>query len=220
MPCRRWKLVDVRLSKPGNVDVESLIWTHRWKDTTALPEVTQWQDSEIKEIILSDGLLVNGVRVRVRRFKRLDGDQNERSWFDYDKNEVRTVTIEDYALVDVAAVKTSYERYLSDVHSEMFARDEGYHSKAQLDIFKELLGPRDGLLWKTYQHARYRRDDPVVSLVERDLLTKVLDLWVAVRLTTRSFGISGKETLGIRKIDNKVLLPPVMGTYSPLPACF
>ncbi|CAN8099776.1 unnamed protein product [Discula destructiva] len=215
MPCRRWKLTDVRLSKPGNVDVESLRWTHRWKDTTAMPDITQWQDSETKDIILNDGLIATGVRVKVRRFKRLTGDLTERTWYEEVEGKMRErkVRTQDYALVDVAAVKVAYEKHLSHVHLLMLTKDEGFHSRAQMEKFKELLGPRDGLLWKTYQHARQRRDDELVSLVERDLLSKVLDLWVAVRLTTRSFEISGKETLGIEKANSKsgVVLPPVMG---------
>lgn len=215
MPCRRWKITEVVLSKPGNVDVESLQWTHRWKETTAMPEITQWQDSEVKWITLDDGLLAKGVRVKVRRFKWLKGDLTERSWVDEDtKREVKIET-EDYALVEVATVKAAYEKYLSDVHSHMLG---GAHSKVQLDKFKDLLRSKDGLLWKTYQQARHRRDDPLVTILERELLTKVLDLWVAVRLTTRSFTISGDETLGIpRNKNNKTPIPPVMGSCSLLP---
>lgn len=215
--------MDVRLSKPGNVEVEDLVWTHRWKDTTAMPEITQWQDSETRSIILSDGLLGEGVQVRVRRFKRLDGDRTKRSWWDEKLGKERHVEIKDYALVDMATVKVDYEKYLSKVHSEMFARGEGRHSATQREIFEELLGPKDGLLWKSYQQAQHRRDDEEVSVLERDLLTKVLDLWVAVRLTTRSFEITGKETLGISQVRNKqgvlqTLLPPVMGENFPTPS--
>ncbi|KAJ4394530.1 hypothetical protein N0V93_003749 [Gnomoniopsis smithogilvyi] len=192
MPCRRWKLIDVRLSKPGNV--EGYDWTHRWKDSTAMPEITQWEDCETRSIFLCDGFISPGVSVKVRRFKAIKGDKLERVW--YEGAQRREVKTGPWALVDVAAAKTTYDKYLSD---------------AQPHIFKKLLGPREKLLWRTYECARLRRDHPATSLNERNLLAKTLDLWVAIRLTTTPFEIKGEETLGIRPADGKILLPPVMG---------
>lgn len=208
----------MKLSKPGNVELESLRWTHRWKDTTAMPEITQWQDSssEKRVVILVDGLLDSGVRVEVRRFKPLDVDRMERTW--YEGGRKREIKTSNYALVNVAAVKAAYEKHLTEVHSQMLTMDDKkyqYQPPAQRDAFKKLLGERDELVWKTYRHARARRDFHKISDEERDLLTKVLDLWVAVRLTTRSFWIVGKEDLGIPKdSEGRSLLPPVMGSCS------
>lgn len=192
MPCRRWKLVDVRLSKPGNV--EGYDWTHRWNDSTAMPEITQWEDSETRLIYLSDGYISPGVRVRVRRFKAIKGDKLTRVWWEGSTR--HEVEIGPWALVDVAAAKTTYDKYLSD---------------AQAQMFKKLLGPREKLLWKTYECARSRRDHHATDPSEQSLLAKTLDLWVAIRLTTTPFEIKGKETLGIRPASGKILLPPVMG---------
>lgn len=198
MPCRRWKLVDVRLSKPGNV--EGYDWTHRWKDSTAMPEISQWEDSETRSIFLCDGFISPGVSVKVRRFKAIKGDKLERVW--YEGSQRREVQTGPWALVDVAAAKTTYDKYLSD---------------AQPHIFKKLLGPEEKLLWRTYECARLRRDHYATPLKERDLLAKTLDLWVAIRLTTTPFEIKGEETLGIRPADGKILLPPVMGGSSSFP---
>lgn len=219
----RWKLVDVKLSKPGNVELESLRWTQRWKDTTAMPEITQWEDSssDKRVVILVDGLLDSGVRVEVRRFKPLDDvDRLERTW--YENGQKKGIKTSNYALVNVAAVKAAYEKHLTDVHSQMLTMDDKKFqqqtSETQRASFQELLGDREDLVWKTYRHARARRDDQRTDVEERDLLTKVLDLWVAVRLTTRSFWITGKEDLGIPKTKRgKILLPPVMGQYLPFP---
>lgn len=215
MPCKRWKLVDVKLSKPGNVELESLRWTNRWKDTTAMPEITQWKDSsaEKRVVVLVDGLLESGVRVEVREFKPLEVDQVKRTWYEGGKKqEIRT---SNYALANVPAVKAVYEKHLTDVHSQMLTTDDKKYQcqpQAQRATFQGLLGDREELIWKTYRHARARRDDEGVEVEERDLLTKVLDLWVAVRLTTRSFWITGKEDLGIPKDNSgRILLPPVMG---------
>lgn len=194
MPCRRWKLVDVRLSKPGNV--EGYDWTHRWKDSTAMPEITQWEDTETRSIYLCDGYISPGVSVKVRRFKAIKGDKLERVW--YEGAQRRQVKTGPWALVDVATAKTTYEKYLSE---------------AQPQIFKKLLGPKEKLLWRTYECARLRRDHPDTTAREANLLAKTLDLWVAIRLTTTPFEIKGKETLGIKPADGKILLPPVMGKF-------
>lgn len=159
-----------------------------------MPEITQWEDMETRLIYLCDGFISPGVSVKVRKFKAIKGDKLERVW--YEGAQRREVKTGPWALVDVAAAKMTYERYLSE---------------AQPQIFKKLLGPKEKLLWKTYECARLRRDHPKTTERESNLLAKTLDLWVAVRLTTTPFEIKGKETLGIKPADGKVLLPPVMG---------
>lgn len=201
MPCRRWKLTEVKLSKPGNVaGYPDLEWTHRWKDSSTLPEITQWQNDDEREICLSDGLSTAGIRVRVRRFRVLKGDKMVRTWFNPRKGREEHIEMENFALVDVARAKAQYEEYLS---------------KGQLEIFKALCGPKEKLLWRTYLLAWERKGNEEVALKERELLGRTLKLWVAVRLTTRSFEIIGKETLGIKPDPRgKILLPPVMGMSS------
>lgn len=76
---------------------------------------------------------------------------------------------------------------------------------------KALLGPTQKLLWKTYQFAILRSQNPAVTDEERELIKRTLDLWAAVRLTTKSFEIIGEETLGIPKVNGPVPIPPVMG---------
>ncbi|KAF3768913.1 hypothetical protein M406DRAFT_237711, partial [Cryphonectria parasitica EP155] len=193
IPCRRWKLVDVKLSKSGNAE-----WTYRWKNSTSLPEISKWQDTNDRVIHLDDGF-TKTIRVRVRRFKVMEGDQKTRKFFNYDTGRTDEIDMKPFALVDVADAKLQYERYLTE---------------SQEHIFKTLLGDKQKLLWRTYHMAQKRRDDPATPLRERDLLVKTLRLWVAVRLTTRSFHIAGegKDLLG-QKPDSKgrILLHPVFG---------
>ncbi|PSS03641.1 hypothetical protein BD289DRAFT_449413 [Coniella lustricola] len=195
LPCRRWKLVDVRLSKSGNLE-----WTYRWKDSSSLPEISKWQDCADREVNLNDGF-TELIRVKVRQFRLMDGDQKTRKAFNYNTGKTDEIEMKPFALVDVADTKLQYERYLTE---------------SQDQIFKRLLGDREKLLWKTYRMAQKRRDAPgsQVTEQERDLLSMTLRLWVAVRLTTRSFEIAGdgKTALGQRP-DSKgrILLHPVCG---------
>lgn len=190
----------MKLSKPGNVEDPDLQWTHRWKDSTTLPEITQWQAViDERTIILCDGLNPEGITVKVRRFQELPGDKKFRTWWQSGERIERKT--QNFALVDVAATKARYEGYLDDVQK-------------QREIFKELFGPQEKLLWRTYDLA-WQRQRSAVDVGERDLLGRTLKLWVAIRLTTRSFEIIGDETLGIDPGPNdKILLPPVMGEFS------
>lgn len=187
----------MKLSKPGNVEDPDLQWTHRWKDSNTLPEITQWDSNlDEKKIFLSDGL-GGGIQVKVRRFKVLEGDKVFRTWYHPATGERVTRKTENFALVDVAGTKARYQEYLNS---------------GQQQIFKQLLGPTEKLLWQTYDLAWRRKESSAVEPDERDLLNKTLQLWVSIRLTTRSFEIVGKETLGIEPGPNgKILLPPVMG---------
>lgn len=197
MPCKRWKLTDIKLSKPGQVDEPDLKWTHRWQDSATLPEITQWASAEVRNILLTDGY-GKAITVKVRRFKELPSDKRER-FIRHDDGTEETIPTEPFGLVDVEAVKSEYERYLRS---------------GRVHICKALCGPREKLLWKTYQLAWERRDSlpKTTSSDEIDLLSRTLELWVAVRLTTKSFEITGGETLGIPPDrTGKVVLPPVMG---------
>ena len=62
------------------------------------------------------------------------------------------------------------------------------------------------------------------SLEERELLQMVLQLWVAIRMTTRSLRITGTETLGMSTglmdvssgMHGKIPIPPVLGAQMQL----
>lgn len=205
--CKRWKIIDVKLSKPGQVEgYPQLAWTHRWKDSSSLPEITQWESSEERLIRVSDGFWKQGIPVKVRRFKWMQGDKTKRTWYNRSVGGQDCKEIPLWAVVDVADLKRKYERYTSDPES-------------QERIFKDLLRSSShfsddssgALLLKTYSLAQKRRDDPLVPIFERDLLRKTMQLWVSIRLTTKSFDIVGDEKLGIPDIEGKTPLPPVMG---------
>ncbi|ROW11141.1 hypothetical protein VMCG_01172 [Cytospora schulzeri] len=191
LPCRRWKITEVKLFKPGQV--KGYEWTRRWKDGTAGPDIGQWASLEVKIIRLTEGY-GDGVELRVRRFVPQPGDKLERTWVENGKMQRRW--IEPYALIDLDGAKASYETYLRSGLTQMC---------------KALLGPTQKLLWRTYEFAILRAQKPETTPEEKELIWKTLDLWAAVRLTTKSFEIIGEETLGIPSINGPVPIPPVMG---------
>ncbi|KAL1872124.1 hypothetical protein Daus18300_004493 [Diaporthe australafricana] len=191
LPCKRWKITEVKLFKPGQV--KGFEWTRRWKDTTMAPDICQWDSPDVKIIRLTEGY-GEGVQLRVRRFVKQNGDRLHRTWFE--NGEEQRWYIEPYALVDLDGARAQYDGYLKSGLNGML---------------KALLGPKEKLLWKTYEHAIRRLKRPETPHDEKDLISRTLDLWAAVRLTTKSFQIVGQETLGIRPLKGNVPIPPVMG---------
>jgi hypothetical protein len=198
--CLRWKITDVRLFKPGQVKGHE--WTSRWQDTV-VDDIGNWVSAETKTIRVTEGYTGKAVELRVREFLPQLGDKLDRSWVSNGTR--KSVTIPPYAIVDLEAAKTAFGGYIK----------EGF-----IECCKQLLGPREKLLWRTYAVAMGLVGSPSTPPNERELLIKTFDLWMSIRLTTKSFEIVGDETLGmprdlINDSDNplhgKIPLPPVMG---------
>ncbi|ROT40074.1 hypothetical protein SODALDRAFT_273925 [Sodiomyces alkalinus F11] len=203
IPCLRVKLTDVRLFKPGQV--HGYEWTQRWKDSI-VDNIANWASPEEKWIKLSEGLTPTSVELRVRKFIPQDGDRLERSWV---HQGVRcSVPIPPYAIIDLGEAQEAYSEYIRSAVGSMF-----------VSVIDSVIGTERNLLWRTYHLAWMLSRHPNAEKDERELLRKALELWMAIRLTTRSTVIVGEETLGMdRNImdktspqHGKIPLPPVMG---------
>ncbi|KNA94500.1 hypothetical protein FOXG_00523 [Fusarium oxysporum f. sp. lycopersici 4287] len=92
------------------------------------------------------------------------------------------------------------------------------------DAFTKLLGPPEGLLFRTYLRAWKIFKDPSTMPECVELIHHTLLLWMSIRLTTRSSFIVGEETLGMKQniLDEtnpnhgKIPLPPVLGAQMDL----
>lgn len=199
--CLRWKIIDVRLFKPGPVKEQA--WTNRWKDGV-MDEIGTWDSAELKSIQVTEGYTGKSVKLQVRQFRPVPGDSLERTWIDANKVK-RRVPIPPFAIVNLDDARAAFDRYI----------------KVGLqDCCNRLLGPRDELLWQTYSLAIRTASDPATDSSERALLVATLDLWMSVRLTTKSFEIVGDETLGMSRdtindpgnpLHGKIPIPPVLG---------
>ncbi|KAM0260419.1 hypothetical protein ACHAQJ_002821 [Trichoderma viride] len=199
LPCLRYKITDMTLYKPGQVP--GYEWTQRWTKTTSDP-IQLWASSEVRLVYISVCFSTVYLPLEVRRFVPQEGDKLERTW-DY-KGTKKSALIPPYALIDLEAGKSAYTSYIRD---------------SMTDIFKNMLGDADALLYKTYLQAWHIWKDPATPTETFDLLNWTLRLWVAVRLSTTSAFIVGTDTLGMPAdiLDKtnpdrgKIPLPPVMG---------
>jgi len=195
----------VKLFKPGQV--KGFEWTNRWKDSV-VDDIGSWDSFESRTIRVTEGYTGHSVRLEVRRFRPQKGDKLARSWITSDGKRKRVeIEIPPFAIVDMDAAKDAFDKYIKENMSE---------------CCKRLLGPREKLLWKTYAMAIRTIGDASTNNAERNLLVSTLDLWMSVRLTTKSFEIIGEDTLDMPKdiitskdrsspLAGKIPLPPVMG---------
>ncbi|UKZ55082.1 hypothetical protein TrVGV298_008899 [Trichoderma virens] len=204
LPCLRYKITDMILYKPGAVP--GYEWTQRWNKNNSEP-IQLWASREVKVIHISVYFSNSFLPLHVRKFVPQDGDKLERTW-DYQGTK-KSVAIPPYALVDLEAGKSAYTRYIRD---------------SMTDIFRNMLGDTDSLLYKTYLQAWHMWKDPNTPVESFELLNWTLRLWIAVRLSTTSAFIAGKEKLGMSNniLDQtspnpgKIPLPPVLGAQMDL----
>ncbi|KAL1913086.1 hypothetical protein Sste5344_001174 [Sporothrix stenoceras] len=181
-------------------------WTLRWKENTVLDDVGHWASSEVRIVRISEGYTHEFVELRVRKFVPQDGDSLERSWV-APNGETRSVQIPPYAVIEPEAIAPQYSAYIK---------------RGLVTCCKNVLADKkDTILWPTYWVALNLTRESSHNLSEKELklLTKTLDLWMTVRLTTRSFEIVGNETLDMppnildetSPSHGKIPIPPVMG---------
>lgn len=201
LSCLRLKITDVKLFKPGQVKGQE--WTNRWKDSV-MDDIGNWESSQVRTIRVTEGYTGKSVRLQVRQFRPQEGDKVKRSWVAKNgtKHEVR---IPAFAIVNLDDAKAEFDQYIKI---------------GLVDCCHHLLGSRDKLLWQTYSLAIKTAQDPLTPATEKSLLISTLDLWMSVRLTTKSFEIVGDETLDMPRdiindednpLHGKIPLPPVMG---------
>lgn len=199
LPCLRWKITDVRLSKPGQV--QGYEWTTRWKDSIVVDDIGVWASSEIRTIQVTEGYTSRYVKLEVRQFVPQKGDKTARTWFEGGVK--KSAEIPPYAIVDLEKAKDAYDDYIR---------------RGLEECCMKILDREEQLLWSTYALALNLVEAPTTHPEEKALLRSTLDLWMSIRLTTKSFAIVGKDKLGM-SLDaasplrplKSIPLPPVMG---------
>jgi hypothetical protein len=199
LPCMRYKLTEVRLFREGSLAV-GREWSHRWSNNK-MNNITAWASTEMKKIHVTQDYGPNAIVFEVREFVPMEGDMLQRQWSD--NGVIKSITMPNYAIVDMAAALQAYKEFIVNEGPQFFRSTIDYN---------------DRLLWDTYTMAlRFSKNSPLVD--EREVLQMVLQLWVTVRMCTRSAHITGRETLGMvpdtgdmsYPMKGKIPIPPVLG---------
>ncbi|CCF37897.1 hypothetical protein CH063_09122 [Colletotrichum higginsianum] len=150
------------------------------------------------------------VQLHVREFIPQPGDKLDRTWVA--KGVKKSVAIPTYAITNLDEAQAAYEDYIK-------RGVVGCFKSVIESVMGVRMGVRDQLIYTTYLKAWELSQDTNTPPDERDLLLQTLELWMAVRLTTKSIEIVGDETLGMSRdiLDSSspqhgcIPLPPVMG---------
>lgn len=199
MPCLRYKISEVKLFKPGQVKGHE--WTKRWAEGIA-DDISQWASTELRVVCVTEGYTKQPVQLSVRQFIPQSGDALERSW--YYNGTKRSVSIPPFAIVDIEDAKKTYLRHIR---------------QGVRECCRCIVSGKEKLIQWTYALALKLMENESTSLKERELLRKTLELWMAVRMSTKSTYIVGEETLDMSfdimdetsPLRGHIPLPPVMG---------
>ncbi len=153
MGCVRWKIMDVKLFKPGQVKGHE--WTNRWRDSV-VDEIGNWETPELKSILVTEGYTGQSVQLTVRRFKPQDGDKLSRSWVSADGTN-KSVNIPPYAIVNLEAAKVAFNQYIKH---------------GLVECCNTLVDRKDPILWKTYSLALRCLRHPDTPPAEQKLPSK------------------------------------------------
>jgi len=204
LPCIRLKIPDVELL--DHAICPRPTWTRRWKEmkVTDIP-TKHWASQELRTITITQDVGGGSYQLKVRQFKPMPelGDQLERKWVTNGKP--KSYKCAPYAIADMREAGQVLSNYADQTLQTAIA----YY-----------IDKTDALLCSTYWTA-YRYSINAESEEERELLRKVLRLWCASRMESRSDRIAGHETLGMTPHlcdpdcgpecpnTQKILTPPV-----------
>ncbi|OBR15891.1 Tetratricopeptide repeat domain containing protein [Colletotrichum higginsianum IMI 349063] len=208
-PCVRRKITECNFFKRGQAP--GYEWTRRWGNGI-VDNINNWASSEVKTIRLWEGYTPVDmcVQLHVREFIPQPGDKLDRTWVA--KGVKKSVAIPTYAITNLDEAQAAYEDYIK-------RGVVGCFKSVIESVMGVRMGVRDQLIYTTYLKAWELSQDTNTPPDERDLLLQTLELWMAVRLTTKSIEIVGDETLGMSRdiLDSSspqhgcIPLPPVMG---------
>ncbi|KAF2183196.1 hypothetical protein K469DRAFT_584113 [Zopfia rhizophila CBS 207.26] len=196
LPCLRYKIADSELLDHAVCPRPS--WTKRWKKMEVV-DIRDWASKDIKTITITQDVGGTSYKLKVRRFKPIEGDSLERKW--------KTDGVEQsfkcapYGIADMKEAGRTL--------AEFAERTLGTAISFYID-------ETDVLLRSTYSMA-YRYSRFAEREEERLLLRSALRLWCASRMESHSDRICGNETLGMEPQDygprcantGIILTPPV-----------
>ncbi|UKZ58255.1 hypothetical protein TrVGV298_012122 [Trichoderma virens] len=189
MPCYRGKITDAILFRKGGLEL-----TKRWKDAEMKDVGDRVNPKEVRTISITLGICKEAIEVKVVAFKPQEGDVTARFWMDGEQGVKKKKELATYCLSSIYDTAADFEGYIK--------------RNALQVMWNERAGGNDGpkgILEETYAHVlgRFqdlRRKPELVGKEERELnvLGNLVILWFAMRHSTGSSWIQGKETLGMK----------------------
>ncbi|KAL7957910.1 hypothetical protein V8C34DRAFT_305291 [Trichoderma compactum] len=189
MPCYRGKITDAVLFRNGGLEL-----TKRWKGTEMKDVGDRPNPNDVRTVFFTLGICKEEVQIEVVAFKPQPGDVTARFWMDGEQGVRKKKDLAHYCLADIQKTASYFEEYVKR-NSVNVAWNERAGGGDQ---------PGD-ILEATYSYAirRFqllRRKPALPGKEERELnlLGNLFILWFAMRHSTGSSWIQGKEMLGMK----------------------
>ncbi|PKS11056.1 hypothetical protein jhhlp_002817 [Lomentospora prolificans] len=204
LPCLRWKIMDIVLSRIDAGPLGSLRLTERWQGFT-LRDVSEWVGEDTRTINITLGICSIPLVLQVRKFKPRTGDVTYRCW--RDGNNEKRVELAPYALASIKGTTQSLKEYLNA--NALKTLEAGCRDQNNDQLIRETYW------WVIRQHENLKVD----GLTDREqpeewkFLADVLRLWMAIKHTIGSSYLCGTERLGMEpKTDDQSY--PLFGRIS------
>ncbi|KAL7812185.1 hypothetical protein V8C44DRAFT_329963 [Trichoderma aethiopicum] len=191
MPCYRGKITDAVLYRSGGLEL-----TRRWKGTEMKDVTDRINPKDIRTIKFTLGICEEPITVEVVAFQPQSGDVTARFWTvpDGETGVRKKKDLAHYCLFSIHKTAAYFEDYIKKNAVDVMKRERA-GGKA---------GARD-VLERTYEYIIKRYQDlsgkcAVTGAEERELkfLGNIIVLWFAMRHSTGSSWLLGKELLGMK----------------------
>jgi hypothetical protein len=137
LPCLRYKLTESTLFRTGQLYVQpDLKWSNRWP-AIKMTEITQWADTDLRRIKISQDLCPVPFEVTVRKFVPIKGDSLQRKWTDGKTRKSKDVP--PYAIESMASTAIRLKKFVEENADSAISH---------------LLADKDFLLKETYNMAK------------------------------------------------------------------
>ncbi|KAL7931300.1 hypothetical protein V8C35DRAFT_310034 [Trichoderma chlorosporum] len=189
MPCYRGKITDAVLFRKGGLEL-----TKRWKDGEMKDVADRPHPKDIRTILITLGICKEPIEVKVVAFKPQPGDVTARFWMDGEQGVRKKKDLAHYCLANIQKTAAYFEEYIKKNAVDVMWNERAGGSDQPRDIIEQTYA----YVIRHFQLLRRKHALPGKEERELNILGNLFILWFAMRHSTGSSWIQGKETLGMK----------------------
>ncbi|KAL7907706.1 hypothetical protein GGI35DRAFT_470280 [Trichoderma velutinum] len=189
MPCYRGKITDAVLFRSGGLEL-----TKRWKGTEMKDVGDRVNPRDVRTILFTLGICKEEIKVEVVAFKPQPGDVTARFWMDGEQGVRKKKDLAHYCLANIQKTASYFEDYIKRNAVEVMWNERAGGNDQPGDILEETYS----YVIRRFQALRRKPALPGKEERELNILGNLFILWFAMRHSTGSSWIQGKELLGMK----------------------
>ncbi|OPB44844.1 Zn2Cys6 transcriptional regulator [Trichoderma guizhouense] len=189
MPCYRGKITDAVLFRAGGLEL-----TKRWKGTEMKDVGDRVNPRDVRTVLFTLGICKEEVKIEVVQFRPQSGDVTARFWMDGEQGVRKKKDLAHYCLANIQKTASYFEEYIKRNAVEVMFNEKAGGSDGPGDILESTYA----FAIRRFQLLRRKPSLPGKEERELNLLGNLFILWFAMRHSTGSSWIQGKELLGMK----------------------